>query len=248
LGVSAEAEAASIDAAYKTLMKRYHPDAQRGGAGADAQAKAINEAYRVLRNPDTRARYDRDLAAGLVSPNARRPGHDEGQPKAAPARGAAPPEKETNGPISLAFMILALMVIVGALGSFAIGLGLWRLDTSPPQADQTAAASPQGAGPAGQDASSSAADGPSFDCNTADTEVLRMICGSPELAADDASMAAAYEDALKTRGDHTALENEQSQWLLARDRMAPDRQALADFYVERISQLKSYAAKAPASF
>jgi hypothetical protein len=59
LNVSTEAEPVVIEAAYRALMKKYHPD--QGGAppapGAPG-AREINEAYAVLREPGRRAEYD----------------------------------------------------------------------------------------------------------------------------------------------------------------------------------------------
>ena len=43
LGVSQDAEDIVIQAAYRALMRRYHPDTHASSAG-DSRAKAINEA------------------------------------------------------------------------------------------------------------------------------------------------------------------------------------------------------------
>jgi hypothetical protein len=57
LGVDAEAQPFLIEAAYRALMRRMHPDK----GGDTAQAQLINEAFRVLRDPASRARYDQTL-------------------------------------------------------------------------------------------------------------------------------------------------------------------------------------------
>ena len=57
LNVSPSAEPAVIEAAYRALMKRYHPD-QGAGAAAERSATEINAAYEVLKDRDRRARYD----------------------------------------------------------------------------------------------------------------------------------------------------------------------------------------------
>jgi hypothetical protein len=67
LRVAPDADGRTIRAAYRALMRRYHPDVN-GSRGAGARAKAINEAYACLRDPERRARYDRDRAAGVTSP------------------------------------------------------------------------------------------------------------------------------------------------------------------------------------
>jgi len=62
LQVHPDADAEVIEAAYRQLMKKHHPDL----AGDDpqridehlARAKALNEAYSVLRNPEQRRQYD----------------------------------------------------------------------------------------------------------------------------------------------------------------------------------------------
>ena len=59
-----------IRAAYRALMRRYHPDADPSSE-ASQRAQAINAAYAVLGDPDKRARYDGSLAAqGLIKPDA----------------------------------------------------------------------------------------------------------------------------------------------------------------------------------
>ena len=57
LGVAPGAHYAVIQAAYRELMRRFHPDVN-ASAEADARAKAINEAYACLRDEERRASYD----------------------------------------------------------------------------------------------------------------------------------------------------------------------------------------------
>lgn len=57
LRVSPEADTAVIRAAYRALMRRYHPDVN-SSTDAVANAKAINEAYACLRDASARAAYD----------------------------------------------------------------------------------------------------------------------------------------------------------------------------------------------
>ncbi len=54
LGVSPAATAAEIKAAYRTLVKRHHPDA----GGDDTRIVALNAAWEVLRDGERRRRYD----------------------------------------------------------------------------------------------------------------------------------------------------------------------------------------------
>jgi hypothetical protein len=54
LGVSADAEAEVIEAAYKALVRKYHPDR----AGENQRIRQINDAYSCLRDPIKRKSYD----------------------------------------------------------------------------------------------------------------------------------------------------------------------------------------------
>ncbi|MBE7447859.1 MAG: DnaJ domain-containing protein [Kofleriaceae bacterium] len=56
LGVSKDADDAEIKRAFRELARKYHPDLNPGGAET---FKEINEAYAVLSDAQTRARYDR---------------------------------------------------------------------------------------------------------------------------------------------------------------------------------------------
>jgi hypothetical protein len=57
LGVSPAADPAAIRAAYRALMRRYHPDAN-SDPDAQARAREITAAFSVLGNPARRAAYD----------------------------------------------------------------------------------------------------------------------------------------------------------------------------------------------
>ena len=59
LGVSRDADDATLKKAYRALAKRYHPDMNPGDAEAEQKFKEINEAYSVLSDPEKRAQYDR---------------------------------------------------------------------------------------------------------------------------------------------------------------------------------------------
>lgn len=58
LGVAPTSEHIVVQAAYRALMRRYHPDTNRS-SGAAKRAQEINEAYRILSDPALRAAYDR---------------------------------------------------------------------------------------------------------------------------------------------------------------------------------------------
>jgi curved DNA-binding protein CbpA len=56
LGVAPSASSSEIRAAYRKLARRTHPDVK--GPGVDASMAAVNEAWRVLGDPERRAEYD----------------------------------------------------------------------------------------------------------------------------------------------------------------------------------------------
>lgn len=58
LGVSRDASADEIQQAYRKLARRFHPDINKDPQ-AEERFKELNEAYGVLSDPKTRARYDR---------------------------------------------------------------------------------------------------------------------------------------------------------------------------------------------
>ncbi len=61
LGVSREAADKEIKSAYRSLARKWHPDAHQGADKAEAEKKfkQINEAYEVLSDPDKKSKYDR---------------------------------------------------------------------------------------------------------------------------------------------------------------------------------------------
>lgn len=68
LGVSYQASPVEIKRAYRAAMKRSHPDKfapdQRGEA--EARARELNEAYKVLSRPEEKQRYDQRLKSTMV--------------------------------------------------------------------------------------------------------------------------------------------------------------------------------------
>ena len=58
LEVAKGATSNEIKKAFRKLARKYHPDVNPGEPAAEQRFKEINEAYEVLRDPDTRRKYD----------------------------------------------------------------------------------------------------------------------------------------------------------------------------------------------
>ena len=58
LGVSKDADEATIKKAYRQLAKKYHPDMNPGDKEAEKKFKEASEAYAVLSDADKRRQYD----------------------------------------------------------------------------------------------------------------------------------------------------------------------------------------------
>jgi curved DNA-binding protein CbpA len=89
LGVPPTAEAADIKAAYRELARRNHPDLASGSGGSDMAA--VNEAWRVLSDPERRRAYDATLAADQRA-------RERPRPQARPARWATSVEDDPPEP------------------------------------------------------------------------------------------------------------------------------------------------------
>ena len=58
LGVSKNATDEEIKKAYRSLAKKYHPDLNPGNSEAEAKFKEAGEAYGILSDKESRAKYD----------------------------------------------------------------------------------------------------------------------------------------------------------------------------------------------
>lgn len=68
LGVPPDAAAAEITRAYHRRARAVHPDAHPGHPGSTEEFRALEAAYRVLRDPARRAAYDQTLAPPTPMP------------------------------------------------------------------------------------------------------------------------------------------------------------------------------------
>ena len=67
LGVKRDASEKEIRSAYRKLARKYHPDVNPGNKAAEATFKEINAAHDVLKDPETRKKYDRSFKQQAVT-------------------------------------------------------------------------------------------------------------------------------------------------------------------------------------
>ena len=63
LGIPENADARQIKTAYRSMAKRFHPDANKGSEAAAELFRQLNEAYRILCDEQLRKVYDRKISA-----------------------------------------------------------------------------------------------------------------------------------------------------------------------------------------
>jgi|HubBroStandDraft_5_1064220.scaffolds.fasta_scaffold47757_1 uncharacterized protein YecT (DUF1311 family) len=84
-----------------------------------------------------------------------------------------------------------------------------------------------------------AAVAPSFDCSRVRSEVLRLVCTTPELAQRDREMAAAYRAAMAVVSSKADLRRSQRAWILARNNSVAETHSLDLMYRDRTAFLRS---------
>ena len=118
LGVKPNASTAQIDAAYRRLMQKYHPNARSSPQTLD-RMRDLNLAWRVLSDPAQRAAYDRARAQGLEF---------QPQPVSVNARPLTQPTvAEFGAPRSRAGSCLVRTAVALVL-LFALGVLFWGLN------------------------------------------------------------------------------------------------------------------------
>lgn len=97
LKVAPDAPAEVVRAAYRVLAQKYHPDRNPGDATAAAAMVVVNEAYRVLSDPELRQQYDiwlRSLAAMRDSKDVSAGVRPTGSPSGSRGRSSSEEEPE----------------------------------------------------------------------------------------------------------------------------------------------------------
>lgn len=136
LGVTPAASTAEIRDAYRSLAGRFHPDRLAGSgdaerALAERRMREINEAWRVLGDPDRRRAYDRERWGGGTAA-ASPPG-----PSAAsvPVATSPPDLVDVVGPLSVggarAVRHLPWLVLVAVLGGIFVVTAYASRDPEP---------------------------------------------------------------------------------------------------------------------
>ena len=92
LGVASDSEDVVIAAAYKALMRKYHPDTNTD-QHATEKAKEINYAYATLSNPIKRAEYDRLHGSASKDQTDKNTRKEYQKSKSSPSKGDDPDEK-----------------------------------------------------------------------------------------------------------------------------------------------------------
>jgi len=119
LEVSPAASSQTIEAAWRSLMKRNHPDLR--GEGAEERARRLNVAHDWLTDVDRRARYDRERASALE-----RAGAGRLRPPRSSGPAGAPPAPLTVARPSSAGMARWRLALLLALALMPIGgIGGW---------------------------------------------------------------------------------------------------------------------------
>jgi hypothetical protein len=143
LGVSPNAEPEVVQGAYRALMRKYHPDANGGGAASDARAKRINEAYATLSDAGLRADYDSRLRAADVPPRQETAG--QGATAAGPAEDFAatqPIRMAKANKRGMSWRLTALATVGLAAAGFAAGRALRSTPPHPVEAVADLSAAP----------------------------------------------------------------------------------------------------------
>lgn len=213
LGIDPTADPEVIAAAYRALAKKYHPDtgATTGTASAE-RFEQVQQAYEVLRSPESRRQYDlellaqteRDLAAHLARKRRALPGAADAAPglpnpdlgaiRPEPSagrlgRGAATPPQSAARRSTATFLIPALLLLVLAGAAALLFLpgepgtpGLATAENTPMPAENPAPSPAASSTPASSDPAAPAG-GPQEPAPKQDADVAVAPSSTPGPAA-----------------------------------------------------------------
>jgi DnaJ-like protein len=126
LGVAPTADIASVNAAFRRLARRYHPD-RNPAPDATVQFQNINEARRILSDPVRRARYDCTCHI--------QPGGD-GRATWIPSCSRHGRKRSRRRPLRMVMLILASGLLIPTFWA-ALLLSLMRLHSNSSMLDST---------------------------------------------------------------------------------------------------------------
>lgn len=257
LNVSRDAEDVVIEVAWRALMKRYHPDKMQGDPAASERAKAINAAYDVLKDPESRARYDRTLDAEIKpawtepdTPDWRAPEPPHSPPTARPttavSSAAAAREKWTP----LFFTGLSILVGVGAIGSLmqpraptagvsqsgalpdAVSTDETQIRREPSRARKVEQA---GLGTSLQEEVAPVED----PCASSVGAVAYLVCADPAVSLARTRVDEAFNGQLARSPDPTRLQEAQTVWLSRQDALPADKDRLIAAFDQRVREIEA---------
>ncbi|MFN7111782.1 MAG: DnaJ domain-containing protein [Brevundimonas sp.] len=257
LNVSRDAEDVVIEVAWRALMKRYHPDKMQGDPAASERAKAINAAYDVLKDPESRARYDRTLDAEAKpawtepdTPDWRAPEPPPSSPTARPttAVSSATAAREKWAP--LLFIGLSVLVGVGAIGSLmqpraptpeasqsealpdVINTGETQAKREPRRAQKVERAA---LGISEQEEVAPVED----PCASSIGAVAYLVCADPAVSRARRRVDEAFNAQLAKSSDPTRLQEAQTVWLSRQDALPADKDRLITAFDQRVREIEA---------
>jgi DnaJ domain len=140
LQVDQEAEPEVIQAAYRRLSLKYHPDRNQGSVAARSRMEQLNLAYEALSDPARRASYDTNRAAALSKP-AGQPASRQREVRAHPAAnrsaGAHAASQQRRARLTAIILLAVIAGVVVALGPVR---ARWSSGPSEPKRQGVAAA------------------------------------------------------------------------------------------------------------
>jgi hypothetical protein len=128
LGVAHDASRDEIAAAYRARAKELHPDTRPLDTDAADRFARVGAAYRILSDPERRARYDASWSAAAPAPELPAPAPRPGPPPVAGGRAPIPPRSPSRprlgrkGAHWCAWGGIALMVLGAVVTAFVVSL------------------------------------------------------------------------------------------------------------------------------